>query len=395
MTTNTVEAISRYSIVFTLHLSARSDNNPLQMQHAVEEAAKCIDYASLLELKRASKDHSFNPAIRSAFYCKYVLEHFLQRVTIPSSINTIRAAFIDPVNIFAISFLHGTQMGTIIAMANSDRTLKPGGHVREFCIHGEHNKGFDHVSKKRISGNILADSAYAINYALHSSTDFNKMVIEVTRNPERGIIILLDDIETNLKLFSDKTKLIYFWQNYLNHDAPAHRIFNLQRCFLIVKALNHEVFNEKVLPKLNDLIAFLESLKEHHATEIKEKIFKPILGFRLPAYSLEEIDLIKLDIPILFGCKNVTVVNFKRRHNRNIAYPIPLSLCKEYVYKGTLKLNDDIQVVFTSREHIERVKGYLTAKDIPTPVLDMDACLLAANFIQYKEKKQKPLLRFN
>lgn len=389
---NTVDDVSRFSLVFTIHVSLRCESASKQLAQAVEKAAIGLDYSSFAKLKKASKNHDYRQAIRYAFYSKFVLEHFLQKSTIPSSINSIRAAFLDPVNILQLTFLHGTQMGTVIALARGDRTLKPGGLViksNEFCVHGEHNKGFAGVNRKRISGNILADAAYAINYALHNHSDFNKTVIEVTKNPERGACLLIHELEGFLKQFSDKTKLIFFWQNFLDHDAPPHRIFNFQRSFLIVKALNPSDFNSDVLPKLNELISFLEGLNEEKANQINEKLLKPILNVRLPNYSLEEIDLIKLDIPIIFGSKTVTVVNFKKKHNKNLAYPIPLSLCNEYVFKGTLKLNDHIQVVFTSREHIERVKGYLSAKDIVLPVLDMDACLLAASFIHYKHKKQK------
>lgn len=388
---NTADDVSRFSLVFSLHFTLRTESPSKQLAHAVEAASQGLDYGAFRTLKKNTKKHPYNQAIRHVFYAKFALEHFLEKMTVASSKESIKAAFLDPVNIFSITFLHGTQMGTLISLARSDKTLKPGGHVVKsegFCMHGEHNKGFGGINRSYISGNILADSAHAISYAMHNGLDFNKSIIEATRDPERGAETLAGELDKYLADFKDETKRFFFWQNFLHYDAPSHRVFNFQRLFFVIRALSPHHFETKVLPKLNDLISLLGGT-QNEGKEINEKILKPILTFRLPDYTKEEIELIKLDIPVVFGSKNVTIVNFKKKHNNKLAYPILYSLCKEYVYKGTLKLNEDIQVVFTAREHIQRVKSYLKDHHVDLPVLDIDACLLASSFIRYKEKKQK------
>lgn len=386
----TIDAVSRFTIKLTIHFSAAGENSPQQLAQAVHEASSGIDYKSLLELKRALKKHELRHVIREVFFSRYCLDHFLDKSTVSSSFNSIKAAFIDPVNITGITFLHGTQMGTVIAMAQGDKTLKPGGVVvreKQFCIHGEHNKGFEAVNRKKISGNVLEDASIAWGYAVHNSRDFNPQAIEFTRNPERGVEELLKNLDGYIKDFSDLIKLSFFWDSYLRHDAPQHLVFNFQRVFLIVKALSPNQFDRLIIPKIKEVISCLEKMEQPKAIEIKEKIFEPILLLNVPKYTDEEMSLIKLDIPIIFGSKTVKVVQFKKKGVKGVARPIFLSHCKEYVYRGSLKLEEDIQVIFTSREYIERVRAYNAAHNIALPVLDMDACLIAASYKEYRSRK--------
>lgn len=383
-----VEALARFSIVVTIHVTP--DASP---RKSLENLFKGFDYRTFHDLKKSHKGTELYPLIRSIFYTRFMVDHYLFKTTIPRQMPTIKAAFIHPSNIFGITFLHGTQIGTLITLLKDDWTLMPGEKARRrFCLHGEHNNGFSGVSRRHISGNQLADAAFALNYAMHCGSDFNPQALIATRHPRRGLETLLEDLGRYGRLLSDKVKLEEFWNEHFGYDAPPHRIYNIQRCFTIIRALNREAFDLQVKPLLEGLIFSLAERSDLYSKDLRTRLFEPILSIKIPTFSSKEIDLIKLDIPIVFGSNTVKVAQSEKE---NCAYPIFFSKFRECAFKGSLRLGDDIQFVFTHSRRIVVVKDYLRKLHISLPVLDMDALLIASSFLQYRhEKLSKETINF-
>ncbi|MFN4174246.1 MAG: hypothetical protein ACK4HV_03985, partial [Parachlamydiaceae bacterium] len=61
---NAADDVSRFSLVFSLHLSLRAESPSKQLAHAVEAASQGLDYSAFRALKKNFKKHPYSQAIR-------------------------------------------------------------------------------------------------------------------------------------------------------------------------------------------------------------------------------------------------------------------------------------------------------------------------------------------
>lgn len=344
----------------------------------------------------------FYKIVRKVYYDKFPAEHIVENLRTKGEITAvqfkienvseetlqeIQRAYQAPVRPDQVTFLHGTESPTVVAMASTDATLKPGCKLRQekstiFC--GEYGVG---VERPEICGGALDNMQTVLNYAMGMGIGIHQGNATTCRKfPEPSIGFYLENFtrwQEELKTGSCSDLESY-------GDSRIFRL-NMLRDLQILATLEPRLYNEKLVPAMASLITDLQGHSFIGSQLIIKEVLQPASNFKnLPTYSAEERALIQKSHPVVFGATEIKLVkeNDKDKTGKYATYAGGQT--KEYLYEGTLKMGADLQFMFVPQQNVEATRRYLQQKDIrDIRVTNLESLKVAAQFQAFKAKKRE------
>lgn len=425
-----------------------STKEPLSLESLSDEFKTSISYTDLLQLKRSlnllawhqHKQHfqktpaeslpfkQYHALIRDLYYEKFSTEHLVRNLQekkeIPSikvtakdlaisdeefedTLTEIQEAFRQQINPSQVTWVHGSQFPTIVGVLKSDKLLKPSGQLRKdknlaFC--GENNKGCFTVNQQNISGVSLDSYQSALDYAEGGIGANDEVAMICTIKPKETIEQYYSQVFQKWIEDFDKNPTDWLWSmhnRYTEQGSSPVELYNIQRHIKILWSLEPQVFEEKLLPLIQDISDKLEQFLSTHpskdyekcAKALLKKAFRPFIALKetLPSYTTEDTEIIKKFAPVVFGSTELQLVKKVAADQiGKVAVYRPYMMVEEYTYQGTLELGSELPFVFVPQNEVVKMRRYLVSNNVTNAkVCNLASLHLAPKFLEFKRKKME------
>lgn len=385
---------------FSLSQLVHKASTLYQQQQKQESAGhfqvyRILDKISDLHIRAEIKLLKTNCAIRIFTYIKRLFSHLIfHRTNIAKSLkeHSIKQALTNEHSIRQIattSKFHGTAFSTLFTMSKvpgkEKNALLPFGKLVELeipCFAGELKKGIyeNGVNKKNTSW--TDDIGTAVHYA--SGEVVRKMEVSYRK---------LDNCKEEYEIVFIQKASNYFSYS-LDFSEWQYLFLDLRRLRAVDEERFQRDYKAQLLLWANAVIKDLERKKKEDA-ERGETFNHPMYDATI-GYAKKFIEILNNPIPIklaeneeerkqLQDMSPIVFTAFELKYEKKVQ-----AYFSEYDVSQPVKLGEDIQIIFTENNSIEKVRQHLAAQQLSQKVhvLSLDILKKIANDLQQERKER-------